>query len=122
MISLPQAVHRLIDHSPFIKEALSAGLINNTSLARHLKEDVAKLIKKEATISAIRSAIDRMPIDTIYQLDKSLSVFMKQLGDINVRSELVDYTYRNSPKSIFTALVKESTKRPLLSVNILLLN
>ena len=97
MISLPQAVHNLIDRSPFIKEALSAGLINNTSLARHLKDDVTKLIKKEATISAIRSAIDRMPIDTIYQLDKSLSVFMKQLGHSNVRSELVDYTYRNSP-------------------------
>lgn len=97
MISLPQAVHNLIDRSPFIKEALSAGLVNNTSLARHLKDDVTKLIKKEATISAIRSAIDRMPIDTIYQLDKSLTVFMKQLGDINVRSELVDYTFRNSP-------------------------
>jgi len=97
MISLPQAVHNLIDRSPFIKEALSAGLVNNTSLARHLKDDVTKLIKKEATISAIRSAIDRMPIDTIYQLDKSLTVFMKQLGDINVRSELIDYTFRNSP-------------------------
>lgn len=97
MISLPQAVHNLIDRSPFIKEALSAGLINNTSLARHLQDDVTRLIKKEATISAIRSAIDRMPIDTIYQLDKSLSVFMKQLGDINVRSELIDYTFRNSP-------------------------
>jgi len=97
MISLPQAVHNLIDRSPFIKEALSAGLVNNTSLARHLQDDVTKLVKKEATISAIRSAIDRMPIDTIYQLDKSLTVFMKQLGDINVRSELIDYTFRNSP-------------------------
>ena len=96
MLSLPQAVQQLIDRSSFIKEALSVGLINHTSLARYLQEDVSSLIKKEAHISAIRSAIDRIPIDSIYQLDKSLSIFMKQLGDINVRSHLIDYTFRNS--------------------------
>ncbi len=44
MISLPQAVQNLIDRSPFIKEALSESLINNTSLARYIKEDVAKMV------------------------------------------------------------------------------
>lgn len=97
MKSLPQTVQSLIDKSPFIKEALSAGLVNNTSLARYLQQDVERISGKEASISAIRSAIDRMPIDSIYRLDKSLGVFMQQLGDINVRSDLMDITYRNSP-------------------------
>jgi len=41
-------------------------------------------------------AIKRLPPSPVEQLDKSISSFMNQLGDINVRSNLADFTFRNS--------------------------
>lgn len=96
MQSVSQAVAYLIEKSPFIQETLNAGLINGSSLARFLQADVSKLLDKDVQVGAILMAIKRMSHTDHLRLEKSLSTFMKQLGDIIVRSDLVEYSYRNS--------------------------
>ena len=93
MYSVSQAVSYLINKSPFIQETLSHDLINTSALARFLQKDVNELTEKEVQIGAIQMAIKRMPITEHLTLEKSLSQFMRQLGDIIVRSDLVEYSY-----------------------------
>jgi len=96
MQTVSQAVAYLIEKSPFVQETLNSGLINGSSLARYLQPDVSKLLDKEIQVGAILMAIKRLPQTEYVRLEKSLSSFMKQLGDIIVRSDLVEYSYQNS--------------------------
>ena len=77
-------------------ETLNSGLINGSSLARYLQPEVSQLLDKDIQVGAILMAIKRLPQTEYVRLEKSLSSFMKQLGDIIVRSDLVEYSYRNS--------------------------
>ena len=97
MYSVSQAVSYLINKSPFIQETLSNDLVNTSALARYLQEEVNQLTEKEVQIGAIQMAIKRMPVTEQLTLEKSLSQFMRQLGDIIVRSDLVEYSYQASP-------------------------
>ncbi len=96
MQTVSQAVAHLIEKSPFIQETLNSGLINGSSLARYLQPEVSQLLDKDIQVGAILMAIKRLPQTEYVRLEKSLSSFMKQLGDIIVRSDLVEYSYRNS--------------------------
>lgn len=96
MYSVSAAVSYLINKSPFIQETLSHDLINTSALARFLQDDVNALTEKEVQIGAIQMAIKRMPITEHLTLEKSLSQFMRHLGDIIVRSDLVEFSYMGS--------------------------
>ncbi|MEL6389527.1 MAG: aspartate kinase [Bacteroidota bacterium] len=71
--------------------------MNTSALARYLQDEVNELTEREVQEGAIQMAIKRMPITEQLTLDKSLSSFMRQLGDIIVRSDLVEFSYRVSP-------------------------
>ncbi len=96
MMTLSQAITQLIERSPYIQETLNNGLINNSSLARYLQPKLSKKLGKEVQVGAILMAIKRMPHTDYLRMEKSLSTFMKQLGDIIVRSDLIEYSFRNS--------------------------
>ncbi len=95
-MKISQIVDQAIHQSPFILEALDAGIINTSSLARYLQPEITRQIGEPVTQGAIMMAIKRLPISNNQQLEKSISNFMYQLGDITVRSSLSDFSFRNS--------------------------
>ena len=95
-MTLSEVVETEIAHSPFIAEALYAGIVNISSLARYMQDDISTRMAKDISEGAIVMAITRLPDTTSRRMDKSLSTFMRQLGDITVRSDLSDFSFKNS--------------------------
>ena len=113
-MKLSTVVANLINQSPFIQEALDRDLINITSLARYLQQDVQHNLDRHVQISAIVMAIKRRPTNRYQVLDKSLTQFMSNLGDVLVRSDIYDYTYAHSlsfrqSQITFLQLIKDET-------------
>ena len=105
MITIPQAVESIIKVQPFISEALAEGLINVSSLARKLKPEIDKILMKDAKHGAIVMALNRLSPQIDFQLNRGIDKMITMLGDIIVRSDLTDYTYKNS-----NTLIKSHTK------------
>jgi hypothetical protein len=99
-MSIAQAVDKLIAQSPFMEEALTDNLINVSSLARKLRPEVEKILKKPVQEGAIVMAINRRAPGYYYKISKGIKTFMNKLGDIIVRSDLSDHSFENSPTLI----------------------
>jgi hypothetical protein len=95
-MNIAQAVDELISVSPFLEEALSEELINVSSLARKLQPDIEKKLHKKVQPGAIVMAINRRPSGLSFRISKEIREFMRNLGDVIVRSNLRDYTFENS--------------------------
>lgn len=105
MLSISQAVEQVVKVKPFVIEALADGLINISSLARQIYPAVQRLTDKEVKQGAIVMALNRM----IPNMQKKGTIQLKDManmiGDIIVRSNLTDFTFRNSP-TIFDSSMK----------------
>ena len=111
-MSLSQVVEKELNRSPFILEAMEAGIVNISSLARYINDDVNKKMGQNISPAAIGMTIKRLPFSENLLLDKSISRFMEKLGDITVRSDLADFTFRNSAELLqcqveFLQLIEE---------------
>jgi hypothetical protein len=95
MYILIKIIDKLINQSPFIQEAIAEGLINISSLARKLNPDIQKILGKEVSDSAIIMAIKRMPPGANQKIELKIKNFMRELGDLIVRSNLIKYTFKN---------------------------
>ena len=96
-MTVSQAVESIIIKRPFILEAMVNDLINISSLARMIHQDVEEEVGKQVKIGAIVMAIIRMPNTAQVVFEKSLLDLLASLGDVIVRSDLIDFTYSNSP-------------------------
>lgn len=96
MIKIADVVNTLVRQSPFTTEALTEGLINVSALARKLQPEVEKILGKPVKTGAIVMAVNRMPAGELTYEDRRLRLFFRQLSDISVRTNLLDYTFRNS--------------------------
>ena len=96
MQSLGKITEELINRSPFLREAMAENLINISSLARKLKPEIEEIFKKEVNEGAIVMAIKRMPPGYYHQLELKIKNVMGEIGDLLVRSNLADFTYKNS--------------------------
>ena len=99
-MTIAQAVDRLISRSPFLEEALTDNLINVSSLARHLRPEVEKILRKPVREGAIVMAVNRRAPGYYFKISKGIKTFMSKLGDIIVRSDLSDHSFENSPTLI----------------------
>jgi hypothetical protein len=99
-MTIAEATDELIGKSPFLEEALSEGLINISSLARKIKPDIESLLNKPVQEGAIVMAINRRPVQQSVRISKQIKAFMRNLGDVIVRSNLSDYTFENSSSLI----------------------
>ncbi len=99
-MNIAQVVEKLISQSPFLEEALTDNLINVSSLARKLRPEVEKILKKPVQEGAIVMAINRRAPGYYFKISKGIKTFMSKLGDIIVRSDLSDYSFENSPTLI----------------------
>ncbi|MFL0139483.1 hypothetical protein V2647_08740 [Tenacibaculum maritimum] len=91
--------------TPFIEEALHEKLINVSSLARVILPEVSLLLKKEVKIGAVMMAINRLSPANELRIRKNIKKLALDLGDVIVRSDLCDFTFKNT-----TSLLKEIAK------------
>lgn len=96
MISVGKATEKILKRSPYIQEALKEDIINISSLARKIKPELEAVMGKTINDSAIIMAIKRLPPNVFSLYTSKMRSVMSELGDLLVRSDLVDYTFENS--------------------------
>ena len=96
MKTISQAVTEYIKTKPFLSSALSDGIINLTSLSRHIKPDIEEILRKDINHGAIVMALNRLSINLEFQHTHRIIKVLKKIGDITVRSNLVDYNFKVS--------------------------
>jgi len=97
MVSISHVVEDIVKHRPYLSESLAAGIINVSSLARQLQPDVEKVLKKEVNTGAIVMALNRLAPYLQVREQVQLNKLLRSMGDIILRSNLCDYTFKNSP-------------------------
>lgn len=102
MKTIQEAVEKTIRKTPFLEESLNEKLINVSSLARVILPEVTKLLKKDVKVGAVMMAINRLSPANELRIRKNIRKFTLTLGDFIVRSDLSDYTFKNT-----TSLLKE---------------
>lgn len=97
MVSISHVVEDIVKHRPYLSESLAAGIINVSSLARQLQSDVEKALQKEVNTGAIVMALNRLAPYLQVREQVQLNKLLSNMGDIILRSNLCDYTFKNSP-------------------------
>ena len=97
MLTISQAVEKVVKVKPFVIEALAEGLLNISSLARQIHPMVEKLADKPVKQGAIVMALNRLVPHLDNNASPSFEDTLGNIGDIIVRSNLIDFTFSNSP-------------------------
>jgi hypothetical protein len=93
MKTITATVVDYIKTKPYLSSALSDGIINLTSLARNIQDDIEERTKKPVKPGAIVMALKRISDTADFVQTKQIIKVLKNLGDITVRSSLVDYSF-----------------------------
>ena len=97
MITLKTHIDQLIHKEPFLVENIQNGLINISALARQLEPKLSKKVGKKLNVNAIIMTIKRMEIEEIKK-SRPLKKQIKKIGDLTVKSGLIDYSFQNTPE------------------------
>jgi hypothetical protein len=105
MIAISQLVEQIIARSPYLREAISSNLINLSALARLIHGEVANGLKKDITHGSILICLQRLSktIKPYYEVNPA-----DYLANLSIRTELVEFTVKNSDELIMT-LARYST-------------
>jgi hypothetical protein len=109
MKTIQEVVESTIRKTPFIEEALNEKLINVSSLARVILPEVSKALKKEVKVGAVMMAINRLSPASELRIRRNIKKLALDLGDVIVRSDLCDFTFKNTP-SLLKEIAKILTK------------
>lgn len=93
MKTISSVVERYIKTKPFLLSALSEGIINLTSLSRNMMPELEQELGKEVKQGAVVMALKRLSEDLDFQLNHKILKVLKNIGEITVRSSLIDFTY-----------------------------
>lgn len=93
MKTISSVVENYIKSKPFLQSALAQGIINLTSLARHIKPDIEQQLGKDVRNGAIVMALKRLSADMEFRATHKIVRVLKNIGEITVRSSLTDYTF-----------------------------
>jgi hypothetical protein len=96
MITVAEVIETLVKQKPFIESALIDGLINLSALSRQIKPDVEKVLRKPVTEASILMALKRMVHLMEVTVGRKIENAIRDFGDIIVRSNLTDFTFKNS--------------------------
>ncbi len=96
MKTIAQVVEEIIKEQPFLEQALTEEIVNLSSLARKIKPEVEERLMKEAQSGAIVMALKRLVPTLEINFEKKVQNVLMNIGDITIRSNLSDYTFRNS--------------------------
>tara|TARA_B100000401_G_C52795418_1_gene715611 strand:+ start:737 stop:1393 length:657 start_codon:yes stop_codon:yes gene_type:complete len=114
MISIKTHIENELKKEPFLLENINNGLINISSLARKIEPKISALVGRKINTNAIVMSIKRMEIQEINKT-RILKKQLRKIGDITVRSGLIDYNFTNSAefeklKSKFNISLLTNTK------------
>lgn len=97
MKTIASCVETIVLSQPFLEEGLAKEIINYSALADVLQNEVSlqlgKPIKTGAIMMALRRFKERLEVSKPYY---GLDALLAKLGDITLRSNLSDFTYKNS--------------------------
>ena len=96
MKTVSNCVEDILITQPYLEEALSRNIINFSALAIELTEPISKMLKKEVKPGAIMMALRRYNPPPALTNSIKMKRVMQNLGDITVRSNLTDFTVKNS--------------------------
>ena len=96
MKTIASCVEEILVKQPFLEEALFRQIINFSALSEELQSPVSKMLGKPVKTGAIMMALRRYAPPAHLRQSHQLKAVLKQLGDITVRSNLIDYTFKNS--------------------------
>lgn len=102
MKTIAATVTEYIKTKPYLSYALSDKIINLTSLARKIHPDIELLMRKPVNQGAIIMSLKRVSDDTDFAATKKIIRILQNLGDITVRSSLVDYGFLLSDTLLVT--------------------
>ncbi|WP_420570831.1 aspartate kinase [Kordia sp.] len=94
MKTISSIVEEYIKTKPFLSSALSQGIINLTSLSRLIKPEIEHQLGKEVKNGAIVMALKRLSSELEFRVTHRVLKFVRNIGEITVRSSLNDYTFR----------------------------
>ena len=94
MRTIASTVAAYIKTKPYLSSALSDGIINLTSLARQIQPDIENVMRKTVNQGAIVMSLKRVSDDSEFSTDSAkITGVLKNMGDITVRSSLIDYSF-----------------------------
>lgn len=93
MKTISSVVEQYIKQNPFLLNSISQGIINLTSLARIMMPEIEKELGKEVKQGAVVMALKRLSEELDFRINHKLSKVLKNIGEITVRSSLVDYAF-----------------------------
>jgi hypothetical protein len=94
MRTIASTVAAYIKTKPYLSSALSDGIINLTSLARQIQPDIETVMRKTVNQGAIVMSLKRVSDDSEFSTDSAkITGVLKNMGDITVRSSLIDYSF-----------------------------
>ena len=99
MRTISEEIQALIAESPFLEEGLARGIINCSALAREMQPRIEHALMREVSESAVLMALKRS-LPALEARRKGLRPVLRQMGDMTVRSNLVEMTYRRSPRTL----------------------
>ena len=96
MKTIATCVEEILISQPFLEDALTRNILNFSALAEELREPISKMLRKTVKSGAIMMALRRYSPPKEMANKIKLNNVLKNLGDITVRSDISDYTFKNS--------------------------
>lgn len=93
MKTVSSIVENYIKTKPFLLSALSQGIINLTSLARNIMLELESDLGKDVKQGAVVMALKRLSDDLDFRVNHKIVKVLKNIGEITVRSSLVDFNF-----------------------------
>ena len=96
MKKISEIVSEIVGETPFLQEALLAGILNYRAAAKYLQSDIEKELLKSVKLGSIQMALMRyMPPNQIINSDLKFQN-LDQLGSLQLITNLNCYTYKKS--------------------------
>jgi len=96
MRTIASCVEEILLAQPFLEEAISRNIVNYSALATELVDPITEMLRKPVKSGAIMMALRRYSPPKDLGNSVRLKRVLNNLGDITVRSNLSNYTYKNS--------------------------
>ncbi len=96
MITVPEIVERLVTRAPFLEEGLRRGVLNLSAVAREIRPEVEALVAHPVSEPAIVMGLRRLAA-RLRKRARPLGNVLRNIGDLTLRSDLVEFTFQTSP-------------------------
>lgn len=100
MKTIATCVEEILVSQPFLEDALTRNILNFSALSEELREPISKMLRKPVKSGAIMMALRRYSPPKEMANKIKLNKVLQNLGDITVRSDISDYTFKNSASLI----------------------